>query len=361
MDSFSYATEFQGIDRVSNTTEQYDNQVFENPSSQAGNPMYSFLGGIGLIIFAIVAFIFAMGTRPGQMMLHMTTTMPTIIAIGLLTRGFLLRSQPIRIVVGPDGMEITTKQSTRRFSWSEIGSSTKTNILNSNKTCLRVTDAAGKSIVRIDESFPGYQRLVNLVEFHIDAKQDDTSFRIMSRNAKRVGILSFAFGCFLAAAAVFIALTTRESQRAQELLLAKGVPGEAELVRRFVAPNGVTKRINYRINGSKIMNVQVEPSFWDKLEHAKAVSVVYVPEEPDISRLQFGEAKNNDFTKSRRGGYLLAGLGGLMALLFIALSPFAWWGYDLAFEKDQKIWQLKRYGRVIWSTKRGAFNQMGSP
>lgn len=339
---------------MSSSTEHFDDQVFENPISHAASPTYSFMGGACLIVIAIVAFIVAINTRPGQMTLQLTTTMPTIIGIGLIGRGFLLRSQPMRIVVGVSGLQITTKKSTRQYSWSEIGSATKVNVLNNSKTCLRITNTAGKVIVRVDESFPEYQRLTNLVEFYVDSKHDDTSLRIMSRKAKWTGLGCLVFGCFLGAAAIFIALSSREAQRAEELLLVKGVPGEAEIIRRFVAPNGVTKRINFRINGSKVKNVEVEPSFWDQLEFAKTVSVVYVPDEPDISRLQIGEVKNKDFTKTPRGGYLLAGLGGMMALFSIVFSPIAWWGYDLAFDKEQRVWQIKRYGRVVWPSTKGA-------
>jgi hypothetical protein len=309
------------------------------------------LGGIGLIVVAIVGFIAAIAAPHGQLQLHLTTTLPTIIAVGLLAQGFSLRSLPRCIVVGPDGLEVTTKQSTSSYSWSEIGSATTANVLNSHKTCLRITDTAGKTIVRVDESFPDYQRLVKSVQSFVDAKSDDTSLRIMSRKAKRAGLLFFAFGCILALGAGSVALRTHETQRAKELLAVKGVQGEAEIARRFVAPNGVTKRIEYRVQGSKLKNVEVNPIFWDQLEHAKTVPVVYIAEEPDISRLEFGEVNKDDFTRTPAGGYLLAALGGLMALFVLGFSPFAWMGYDLAFDKEQRVWKLKRYGRVVWASR----------
>jgi hypothetical protein len=336
---------------VSNAPEQPGDQVFDNPHPRAGDPIYFFLGGIGLIVLAIAGFIVAIGSQHGQMSLHLTTTLPMIVAVGTLARGFSLRNLPRRVVVGPQALEITTKHSTRRYSWSEIGSAATANVLNSRRSCLRITDTAGKTLIRVDESFPGYQRLVKVVESYIDAKPDDTSIRISSRKAKRTGLLCFVVGCFLGAAAVYIARETREKQRADVLLPVKGVPGEGEIVRRFVAPNGVTKRIEFRVAGSKVKNVEVDPLFWDQLEHEKTVPVVYVPEEPDINRLESGEVENNDFLKTPRGGYLLSGLGGLMALFLLGFSPLAWMGYDLAFDDKQRIWKVKRYGRVIWASK----------
>lgn len=152
--------------------------------------------------------------------------------------------------------------------------------------------------MKVDQSFPDCERLVKLVELYVDAKFDDTSTRIMSRKAKRMALIVFATGAFLGSAAVFIGLETREGRRTDALLAQKGIPWEGELVRRFIAPNGWTRRIEYRVAGSGVKNVEVHPAVWDQLEHARTVPVVYVPDEPDVDRLLFGEVKDDDFTKT---------------------------------------------------------------
>ncbi|WP_337177123.1 hypothetical protein [Paludisphaera sp.] len=338
---------------MSSDREPAVDEVFENPGPGGGSARYFFLGGLALVAIAIASFLLAISVPSGQLSLHATTTLPLIVATGLFARAFALRGLPDRIVVGPDGMEIETRRGARKHPWSEIGSAARVNVLNSQKTCLRVTDTDGKAIVRVDESFPDYERLAALVESYVDAKPDDTSARIMARKARRMALFTFAAGCFLALAAVFIALDTRERQRADGLLAAKGVPGEAEIVRRFTAPNGVTKRIEYRVAGSGVKNVEVHPAIWDLLEGAETIVVVYVPDEPDISRLDFGEVRDGDFTKSPRGGYLLAALGGLMALFMLGYSPIAWMGYDLAFDDKRRTWKVTRHGRVVWSSGKG--------
>src|SRR5262245_42223017 len=98
--------------------------------------MFLFAGGLGLIALAIVGFIAAIVTRHGQLSLHLTTTLPFIAAIGMLARGFSLQNLPRRIVVAPEALEITTRRSTRRYAWSEIGSAVTENVLNSPKACL---------------------------------------------------------------------------------------------------------------------------------------------------------------------------------------------------------------------------------
>lgn len=82
--------------------------------------------------------------------------------------------------------------------------------------------------------------------------------------------------------------------------------------------------------------------------------MIYVPDEPQINRLAVGEIKENDFTKTPRGGYLLSGLGGVLALFMLGLSPFMMMGYDMTMDEKDRIWKLKRHGRVVWDSKHGA-------
>ena len=138
------------------------------------------------------------------------------------------------------------------------------------------------------------------------------------------------------------------------LLEEGGEAGEAEIVRRFVAPNGFTKRVEYKVVDSAgisaTRNVEVEPGFWNGLEGAKSIAVIWVPGEPSVSRLLFGEVPDREFTKTPVGGYGLATLGGLLALFLLGASPFMWNGWDLAHDAQSKKWSLKHYGKVVWSS-----------
>jgi hypothetical protein len=158
----------------------------------------------------------------------------------------------------------------------------------------------------------------------------------------------------IAFASGFIAWKTHENQRALRLLAEHGEPGEAEIIRRFVAPNGITKRVEYKVTNSAGLtatrNVEVEPSYWDRLEGAKSIAVIWVPNEPSASRLALGEAKDREFTNTPAGGYGLAALGGLLGAFLLVASPFMWNGWDLAHDAKSRKWSLKRYGKVVWSS-----------
>jgi hypothetical protein len=51
------------------------------------------------------------------------------------------------------------------------------------------------------------------------------------------------------------------------------------------------------------------------------------------------------------GGYALAALGGALALFLLGMSPFMWNGWDLAHDSRTQTWSLKRYGKVVWSSR----------
>ena len=339
---------------MSNDAFSKDEQVFIRPESARTNGNRMILAGIGLLCVAAIGFLVAVFGQVGQLGLHAMSTLPTILSIGALSAGWTLIKAPRRIGVSPRGLTIEAGNSTRHLSWNEIGCGTVETVGTSQRRRLNITDPQGASIVRVDETFSRFDDLVALVASHVEAKADDTAGRILRKKARRQAVTLFVFGALMTLACGFVAWTTYQSQRAARLLKEKGQPGDAEIVRRFVAPNGVTKRIEYRVGGARgSRNVEVNPAYWELLDGAKSVPVIFVADEPDVSRLATGEVERHDFTKTPTGGYLLAALGGAMALFMLAASPFAWNGLDLSFDQSAKKWCLKRYGKVIWSAKGG--------
>lgn len=330
-------------------------QVFHRSASARTTGTLLVLGGVGGLVFAVVAFVVAILGRTSTLVLHGTTTLPTIISIGALTAGWTLLRAPRRVVVGSEGLTIETRHDVRTLPWDEIGSgAVETGGMNQRR-CLNITGLGGTSIIKLDESFERFDEMAALISGYITAKGDDTAERIVRKKARRQGLIAFATGAFLSTAAVFVGWHTYQEQRAARLLQERGQPGEAEILRRFLAPNGVTRRVEYRVAGSggqsATRNVEVESQYWDRLKDARTIPVLFLPDEPSVSRLARGEVHEDDFTKTPAGGYALAGLGGAMALFVLAISPFLWNGWDLAFDSKTQKWSLKRYGQVVWSSR----------
>jgi hypothetical protein len=339
---------------MSSKTPSSRERTFLRPQSAGSNGTLLMLAGVAGMCVAALGFALAIYARPGQLALHSMTTLPAILSVGALTAGWRLLRTPGRVIVGSDGLTIETSRGERRLRWSDVGSAGVETGGMTHRRLLNITDVDGKSIAKLDQSFDDFDAMVAIISRHVEAKGDDTSARILRKKARRNAILAFTVGLFMAVACIFVAWTTRAEQRAGRLLAEKGEPGEAELVRRFVAPNGVTKRIEYRVTSagkpSGTRNVEVEPDYWESLAGAKSVPVVFVPDEPGISRLERGEVIEKDLTKRPAGGYLLAALGGLLALFLLGASPLMWNGWDLTHDSKTNRWSVKRFGKVIWST-----------
>jgi hypothetical protein len=330
-------------------------QVFDRPDSAGPGGKSLILAGIGGLCFAAAGFALAISGRVGQLALHGMTTLPTILSIGALTAGWTLLRSPRRVGVGPGGLTIETRRGERCVRWDEVGCGAVESGGTSHRRYLNVTDLDGRSIVKLDESFDRFDDMAALISRHVEAKGDDTAVRILRKKARRQATLAFVLGLFMAFASVFIAWTAHEDQRAARLLRENGQPGEGEIVRRFIAPNGVTKRVEYRVAGAVgrpgTRNVEIEPAYWDRLEGVGSIPVVFVPDEPGISRLARGEVTDDDFVKTPAGSYLLAALGGVLAVFLLSVSPLRWKGWDLAHESKTRKWTLKRHGQVIWTSR----------
>jgi hypothetical protein len=329
-------------------------QTFNRSRSANLTGTLLFFAGLGLLGLAVVGFGIAIIGRPGELALHAMSTMPAILGVAALTGSWSLLRSPSWVSVGSDGLTIGHKRGTQFLRWDDVGCAALETVGSSHRRRLNVTDPNGKSIVKLDQSFERFDDLAAMISSHVEAKGDGTAERILRTKTKRQGALAFVVGLFLATACAFVAWKTHDDQRALRLLEEEGEPGEAEIVRRFVAPDGITKRVEYKVVNaaglSGTRNVEVERKFWNRLEGVKSIPVISVPNEPSISRLLEGEVRENDFTKTPAGGYGLAALGGLMAAFLLGASPFMWKGWDLGHDSKTKKWSLKRYGKVVWSS-----------
>jgi len=313
-----------------------------------------FFIGLGCLGLAVVGFGLALIGRPGQLGLHAMSTLPAIAGIAALTGAWSLLRSPERITVSNEGLIIETRGGTRFHHWDDIGCANIETAGSSNRRRLNITDLNGRSIAKLDHAFERFEDLSAMIAARVEAKGDGTAERILRGKAKRQAALALITGSFLAFACGFVVWNTHKNQRDLRLLAQKGESGTAEIVRRFVAPNGITKRVEYRLVNSAgvsaTRNVEVEPDFWDELEGAKSIAVVWVLNEPAVSRLAEGEVDPKEFTKTPVGGYGLATVGGLLALFLLGASPFMWNGWDVAHDAKSKKWSLKRYGKVVWTS-----------
>ncbi len=298
---------------------------------------------------AVAGFCFAIFARIDQMAMHGMTTLPCLFAVAAMGVAWNLARSPRRVVLSAAGVMLDKGDSSATIAWHEIGYATVKQVgTMAQRKSLCICDCAGKTIASISDAFDDFDRMRDCIVAKIAERGDDTAERIRQRRAKRAALGAVALGIAMSVVSVGVAWSTHSDQRAAKLLVAEGVPGEAEIVRRFVAPNGVTTRLEYRIAGtdgrSATRNLEVERLFWEGLEGRSSVAVIYVPHEPEISRLTVGEPRETDVTKTPAGGYTLSALGALMGVFSFAASVMFWRGYDIKTDPATGKLAIKRFG-----------------
>ena len=313
------------------------------------------VAGLGFLGLAVVGFGMAIVGRPGELGLHAMSTMPAILGVATLTGAWSLLRTPSRVDVGSDGLTIESKRGIQLVRWDEVGCAAFETAGSSERRRLNITDPHGRSIVKLDQSF---ERLDDLAAMISATSKPEEMVRPNGYSVPRPGARVRWHSSLVFSWHSHVVSSAGRLIKISEPCASWKSRASPEWLKSFVissAPNGITKRIEYRLVSaagvSATRNVEVEPGFWDRLEGAKSVGVIWVPDEPFASRLADGEVNEREFTKTPVGGFGLAALGGLMALFLLVASPFMWNGWDLGHDATSRTWSLKRHGKVVWPNK----------
>jgi hypothetical protein len=180
-----------------------------------------------------------------------------------------------------------------------------------NRRLLKLYDARGKRFAKLSNALGDFDLLVELIDKRIAAKEGDTAGRIQLAKAKRTAVFSGLVGIVLLGLAGALAWMAHEEMRAARLLETTGVLGAAEIEERILA---------------------------------RDVSVIYVPEDPSISRLAFGEVKEDDPLKRPLTGYGVPAIAAVMSLFFLAMAALYWRGWGLDMDWKSGRFSIKRFG-----------------
>ncbi len=322
--------------------------LFLRRESTGPSAAWCLVGGIAAIVFAVFGFFLAMVTQPGQLALHSMTTLPVLIGISAIAASRLMAHTPKQVTVGPQGVCIDTAKGRQCHPWEKIGWCAVGTSGMSHRKQLTICDTQGRPIATLSDSLEDFDTLVELVQSRISRKGDGTAETIRQRKGRKSAIITGAIALVLTAVAIANLWMAFEEQRAARLLKEASVPGDAEIVRRFTAPNGVTRRLEYRVdspNGqTATRNAEVTPAYWDRLENAKTVPVIYVPDEPAISRLTEGEVESKDMTESPGFMIGLSAVLLVMCAVFLAAAVMQWRGWDIDLDSKTGKLSIKRFG-----------------
>jgi len=322
--------------------------IFRPRKQASSQAVLWLLGGIGLLGFAAFGFVIAIFLGVNQIALHGMTTLPTMLGLGALYAAWTKFHVPREVGVGPNGVRIDTGRESRTYGWDRIGWSTVQMGGMGFQRSLRLYDVKGRRLADLSDAIEDFDALVELIRQHIAGKGDATAGQIQLSKAKRTAMLSTVVGVLALAITGALAWNNHIEIRAARMLEQSAVPGRAEIEQRFLAPNGITPRLVYRVTTpdgrSATHNAEVERRVWDKLEGAKSVPVLYVPEDPSISRLLIGEVKSRDSSQNPLIGYGLPVAGAALGMFFIGAAVLLSFGWSIDLDSKTGRLSIKRFG-----------------
>ena len=209
--------------------------VFERSEIQLRRGKWMLLGGAGLACAAVLGFLLAVASRADQLAVHAMSTLPMIIAFGLLTGGWTLSRGPRSVSIDDAGLQIKEGGGAKRHPWIEIGWVTVTATATRQRR-LVLYDRSGKKVASLSEAFQDFDDLTAIVKSKAADQLSATGPDIQLRKARKSAVFTASFASVMILAAAAVAWMTYREQRAASLLETDAVEGVATIDRLFVAP-----------------------------------------------------------------------------------------------------------------------------
>lgn len=327
---------------------QVSSRTFRLASDNSNQVALFTLGGVALIFVAVIGFVINLFTSQGQITLHMMSTVPTIIAFSLLTHAWNLAKAPQEISVGEEGISTIKGNNVVTTPWEQVGMVSQGEAGIQQQKYLDVMNVEGKRIARIPSVVEGYEDLVTILRQQVASQNPERSSTLHRRKARWQALGAFAFAAFMIAGSVFMTTTAIDQQRVDALLAEQGIESTAPIVRRFLAPNGVTTRIEFEVTSddgqSVIHNKEVTPAYYEYLADATEVPIKTVPNHPDATILLEGLVEGS--TTNPVANYLVSAGLGLFGLLALGVGVMFWLGYDFVIEPETKTYGFRPLGEV---------------
>jgi hypothetical protein len=221
--------------------------------------------------------------------------------------------------LGQEGLRILFGRQAREFVWEEIALAATADRAFGGGKSLKLYAPDGRLLATLPDALEGFDLLVADVQRRLAAKPHAKSEAVATRRLRKraAGLICGAFLAWaLGGANGWLAYS---DARAQRLLKESSVPGEAMVVRKFVAPDGRTHRIEYRlagVDGAPLENVEVNPLFWSAMVEGQRLPVLYVPADPSVSHLRIGQIDDMQMSSAVHYG-LSAGIAVLGVVFFV--------------------------------------------
>lgn len=313
------------------------------------SPTVSLVLGTGAIVLAAAGMSVAIMSNVGPFALQTMTTLPLLAGLAMLGRALMVRSDIRSVIVDETAITIHRDSGANQVLWADVAWNMESLQALSNVKRTTLFDRAGKTLVRIPEVVERFDELVVLINRRVKSNPDASAELVRRKRLKKQACLVIGFGLGLATLTFFLAVSERDKAREEKLLKSAAIDGIATIERKFIAPNGVTKRVEYRIDLIKPdgqrpseKNVEVSANIWDSLSEGSKFPVRYVPADPEISRLALGQIDDPGLAQDPVVTILLLVGASLFSIFTLVMGVLNIRGIDLVKDAETKRLRFAR-------------------
>jgi hypothetical protein len=307
-----------------------------------------FAGGDVLVLVAAFGFFVSLKTPTGMVQLHLRSTVPMIMAVGLFATAYTLARSPRAVGFSADGLHVYYRRGAKLLGWGEIAWAEVGSQAMTNRKLLTVYGNNGKALLKLPASLEGFDSLAAGVRQRLAEHPSPYAGALRWRKCRRQAVGLLVGSVLTLAGGAWMGWMAYDERRSAELMRTQGAQGEAVVVRKFVAPDGRTHRIEYRVadagEGAPLHNVEVDPLVWSILRTGQRVPVKTVPGRPEIARLVVGEVEDAMEPSPMTKLLLMAGML-VLTVVFLVGAILGFRGIEIDWDAESNKFKITRLTR----------------
>lgn len=203
------------IRRMAITDEQP--QVYTVSPGLASKARLFFAGAIALFLVALGGFFISLQTRTSQMQLHLRTTLPAIVAAGLVATGYRLARSPREVAFNDRGLSARFRKAEKMLSWDDIAWADVQPQAITGRRVLTIYGTRGEVLLRLPANLDRFDELVAAVRRRLADHPSPRAGAVRWRRSRRNAV-GFLVGALLATAgAAWMAWEAYDAPHAAEV------------------------------------------------------------------------------------------------------------------------------------------------
>jgi len=322
-------------------------QLFPGKAHAQTLGIFMLVGAGALLLFAVVGFLVAIGGSGGQLRLHSMTTVPVILAVGLLLTGLRSIGAPMGVQLSEQGVVIFGKSKViGQWPWTDIAMAKTEAAIFTGRKMLVLTGSNGKQLATIQNDIERFNDMVAAIDNWMAANPSPQVEAVGRRKTIKNGLILTPLGLVFVALGIGVFLDSRSEAKVVALFDSSAAPATGVIVDKIIAPNGHTKRIYFQVKDAgpdvKVHNVEADPLVWEWLDVGDEIPILAVPDRPDIAKMVTGQIEGDSLSPGLMSGASI--IMALLGLLGLIAGILALCGIDIDVDSKTGL-QVKRYGK----------------